>query len=183
MFYDLTCRESLLVRSSIFRLIAEDKDTEYIVTVSYIEIYNEAIADLLVIPPSPEEEKAKADEEDEASKSKRKRKKKKSRAKDGLKIYVDPHLGPYVQGLKEEMCRSKADLMAMIRRGDTHRSVSMTQMNRQSSRSHAIFKIKVGSCPKRSNDGQKMDSSAQLSTLKTSALYVHGRYVVFGDTS
>ena len=62
--------------------------------------------------------------------------------------------------------------MAMIRRGDTHRSVSMTQMNRQSSRSHAIFKIKVGSCPKRSNDGQHLDTSAQLSTLKSSALHL-----------
>ena len=161
---------------SIFRLIAEDKDTEYIVNVSYIEIYNESIADLLVNPPTPgeeeEEERNEAHKEAATSRSKRKRKKRRSRAKDSLKIYVDPHLGPYVQGLKEEMCRSKADLMAMIRRGDAHRSVSMTQMNRQSPRSHAIFKIKVGSCPRRSNDGQHVDMSAQLSTLRSSALYV-----------
>ena len=80
----------------------------------------------------------------EAAMIRRRKEKRKKRSSGGMKIYVDPNLGPYVKDLTEERVSSEEELMAFIKKGDAHRSVSMTKMNRQSSRSHAIFKVKVG---------------------------------------
>ncbi|KAG0318073.1 hypothetical protein BG000_004353, partial [Podila horticola] len=99
----------------IFKHIRENSDREFLLRVSYIEIYNESIRDLL----SPE-------------------------AID-LRIHEDRRRGVYVSPLKEEIVTTPGQVMRIIQRGDYQRHVSTTDYNAHSSRSHSIFQIVIES--------------------------------------
>lgn len=88
-------------------------DMKYMVTVSFLEIYNEVVKDLL----NPSEK--------------------------ALKIRESPQLGIYVEGLCELIVRDSADVLKLIEQGNTVRRVAATNMNEQSSRSHSCFTIKL----------------------------------------
>lgn len=96
----------------------DNKDKEgttvsFMITVSYIEIYNEVIMDLL----NPSDKK--------------------------LLVRESPELGVYVQGCSEVICKSEKDVMKLVNQGGAVRKVAATQMNATSSRSHSVFTIKV----------------------------------------
>ena len=91
----------------------DDPTNEFLVTVSYLEIYNEVIKDLL--NPSDKH----------------------------LKIREHPDMGIYVEGLAELVVSSAGDITELIEQGNKVRSVAATQMNARSSRSHSCFTIKV----------------------------------------
>ncbi|KAF9287671.1 hypothetical protein BGZ68_001469 [Mortierella alpina] len=99
----------------IFKYIRENSDREFLLRVSYLEIYNESIRDLL----SPE-------------------------AID-LRIHEDRRRGVYVSPLKEEIVTTPSQVMRIIERGDYQRHVSSTDFNAHSSRSHSIFQIVIES--------------------------------------
>ncbi|KAF9918731.1 hypothetical protein BX616_006261 [Lobosporangium transversale] len=99
----------------IFKYIRENPDREFLLRVSYLEIYNESIRDLL----SPE-------------------------AID-LKIHEDRRRGVYVSPLKEEIVTTPSQVMRIIERGNDQRHVSATDFNAHSSRSHSIFQIVIES--------------------------------------
>ncbi|KAG0016895.1 hypothetical protein BGZ82_000914 [Podila clonocystis] len=99
----------------IFKHIRENSDREFLLRVSYLEIYNESIRDLL----SPE-------------------------AID-LRIHEDRKRGVYVSPLKEEIVTTPGQVMRIIQRGDYQRHVSTTDYNAHSSRSHSIFQIVIES--------------------------------------
>ena len=84
------------------------------VMVSYMEIYNEEIRDLL------------AD------------------AQTSLAIVSGASGGVVVQGLSERVVESVEEVMALLDRGDSVRRVGETRMNARSSRSHAIFRLALG---------------------------------------
>lgn len=89
------------------------EETKYMITVSFLEIYNEVIKDLLNPSDKP------------------------------LKIRENPTAGIYVEGLCELIVRDSTELMRLIDQGNTVRRVAATNMNEQSSRSHSCFTIKL----------------------------------------
>ncbi|KAF9918783.1 hypothetical protein FBU30_011274 [Linnemannia zychae] len=99
----------------VFKYIRENSDREFLLRVSYLEIYNESIRDLL----SPE-------------------------AID-LRIHEDRRRGVYVSPLREEIVTAPSQVMRIIERGDYQRHVSSTDFNAHSSRSHSIFQIVIES--------------------------------------
>ncbi|XP_024152462.1 uncharacterized protein kif16bb isoform X2 [Oryzias melastigma] len=84
--------------------------------VSYLEIYNERVQDLLKKKPS-------------------------TTTVVGLKVREHPRNGPYVENLSKHVVHSHGDVEGLILLGNTNRTVASTGMNDESSRSHAIFTI------------------------------------------
>ncbi|KAK5993266.1 Kinesin-like protein [Cladobotryum mycophilum] len=94
----------------------EDSSVAYNVRVSYFEVYNEHVRDLLVpvVPTS---------------------------APNYLKIRESPVEGPYVKDLTEVPVRNLHEILRYMKMGDASRTVASTKMNDTSSRSHAVFTI------------------------------------------
>ncbi|KAL0234521.1 hypothetical protein PCE1_001557 [Barthelona sp. PCE] len=108
----------------IFEFIDDDLYNEWKLTASFHEIYCERIIDLL-----------------QTSRAGNK----------NLRIREDPRRGIYVDGLSLHSVRSINDVMMLIRQGARARSVSSTNMNETSSRSHSVFTLK---CTCNHEDGQ-----------------------------
>ena len=90
----------------------------YTVRVSYFEVYNEHVRDLLV-PSIHSSDKQPY----------------------YLKIRESPIEGPYVKDLTEVPVKNYAELLRFMRIGDASRTTASTKMNDTSSRSHAVFTI------------------------------------------
>ncbi|KAL8738477.1 MAG: hypothetical protein Q9181_000733 [Wetmoreana brouardii] len=101
----------------MFKRIVElqkDKNLTYTVEVSYLEIYNERVRDLL--NPS---------------------------TKGNLKVREHPSTGPYVEDLAKLVVRSFPEIQQLMDEGNKARTVVATSMNDTSSRSHAVFTLIV----------------------------------------
>lgn len=114
-----------LAITDIFSYIRETPHREFLLRVSYLEIYNEKINDLLAGsvagmggPGAQQEE---------------------------IKLREDSRRGVYATPLKEEIVQSPTQLLRVIARGDQARRVAGTQFNSRSSRSHAVVQITVES--------------------------------------
>ncbi|KDO28290.1 hypothetical protein SPRG_06341 [Saprolegnia parasitica CBS 223.65] len=88
----------------------------YRVTVSFLEVYNENIRDLLRSDP----------EEDTY-----------------LDLREDPVRGPIVADLSEVVASNADEVMRLLRRGNKNRSQEATAANAVSSRSHAVLQVSV----------------------------------------
>lgn len=86
----------------------------YNVHVSYFEIYNEHVHDLLAPRTNPPTR---------------------------LKIRENKQEGVYVQNLTDSPVKSFADIERLMKMGDMNRTVASTKMNDTSSRSHAVFTL------------------------------------------
>ncbi|PWY66115.1 kinesin-domain-containing protein [Aspergillus heteromorphus CBS 117.55] len=93
---------------------AETPNVSFNVRVSYFEVYNEHVRDLLVPRTDPPHY---------------------------LRIRESPLEGPYVKDLTEVTAKSYDEIMKFMRKGDMSRTVASTKMNDTSSRSHAVFTI------------------------------------------
>lgn len=93
-----------------------DEDTNYRTEVSYLEIYNEKVRDLLK-QQSPNKEMH------------------------SLRVREHPIEGPYVQDLSKHVVNDFSDIKELMDRGNSIRTTASTNMNDVSSRSHAIFTI------------------------------------------
>jgi hypothetical protein len=101
---------------TLFQNIDNAKDKiSYKVVVTYIEIYNELIRDLL----------------DDSSK------------KNYLQIREDTSGEFFVGDVTELIVSSCAELLGIMTRGSKNRATSMTNMNDKSSRSHAVFTVSL----------------------------------------
>ncbi|KAH6978582.1 P-loop containing nucleoside triphosphate hydrolase protein [Fusarium venenatum] len=96
---------------------SENSNVAYNVRVSYFEVYNEHVRDLLVPPQTTH------------------------KAPNYLKIRESPTEGPYVKDLTEVPVRNINEILRYMKLGDTSRTVASTKMNDTSSRSHAVFTI------------------------------------------
>ncbi|RFU31258.1 hypothetical protein B7463_g5050, partial [Scytalidium lignicola] len=94
----------------------ETPNISYNVRVSYFEVYNEHVRDLLV-PVNPNQPPY------------------------YLKIRESPTEGPYIKDLTDAPVKSISEIMRYMRMGDSNRTVASTKMNDTSSRSHAVFTI------------------------------------------
>lgn len=97
----------------IFDFIASDSNarSKYLVRVSYLQIYNETISDLL----KPE--------------------------RVNLTIREDKKRGVFVEGQSEWVARTPQEIYSLLERGAQLRATGSTKMNEISSRSHAVFTI------------------------------------------
>lgn len=114
-----------LAITDIFSFIRETPQREFLLRVSYLEIYNEKIHDLLTQPVSGPNGQSLPQEE--------------------IKLREDSKRGVYATPLKEEIVQSPTQLLRVIARGDNNRRVAGTQYNARSSRSHAVVQIVVES--------------------------------------
>ncbi|KAK8056114.1 kinesin family protein [Apiospora rasikravindrae] len=114
-----------LAITDIFSYIRETPSREFLLRVSYLEIYNEKIHDLLSMSTGGGVGVAGAQEE--------------------IKLREDSKRGVYATPLKEEIVQSPTQLLRVIARGDQARRTASTQFNARSSRSHAVVQIVVES--------------------------------------
>jgi kinesin family member 18/19 len=114
--------------------IAEEKVTE--ISLSYLEIYNETIRDLLVPGGS----------------------------KAGLMLREDANQAVSVAGLSSHHPQNVQEVMDMIMRGNEYRTISPTEANATSSRSHAVLQINV-SQKDRNADVNEPHTMATLSII------------------
>ncbi|KAG6918495.1 hypothetical protein DXG01_013855 [Tephrocybe rancida] len=105
----LTCQE-LFDRVESKRTM--DPNLSFTVEVSYIEIYNEKVRDLL----NPKNT-------------------------GNLRVREHPSLGPYVEDLSKLVVNSYDEMMTLMDEGNKARTVAATNMNETSSRSHAVFTL------------------------------------------
>ena len=106
-----------LTMQELFERVGElsgEKVTE--ISLSYLEIYNETIRDLLTTEPTP---------------------------RGGLMLREDSNQGVSVAGLSSHHPRNVEEVMDMIMRGNELRTMSPTAANATSSRSHAVLQINV----------------------------------------
>ncbi|KAF8628371.1 hypothetical protein AX15_003901 [Amanita polypyramis BW_CC] len=102
------------ITEQIFQSIVEsDPHLEYLVKVSYMEIYLERIRDLL----APQN--------------------------DNLQVHEEKSRGVYVKNLSDYYVSSAREVYEIMRTGGAARVVSSTNMNAESSRSHSIFLITI----------------------------------------
>lgn len=104
----------------------------YSVWVSYVEVYNEKLYDLLEPTPAPSLLRDTRTDTDAGA----------ARRPLLLKSEVESG-GKYVGGLKEVKVHSIAEAKELLYRGQENRSVFGTMANHASSRSHSVFTIKV----------------------------------------
>ncbi|EYU18637.1 hypothetical protein MIMGU_mgv1a000444mg [Erythranthe guttata] len=99
----------------VFNIIHQEMDREFLLRMSYMEIYNEEINDLL----APEQRK--------------------------LQIHESIERGIFVAGLREEIVASADQVLQLMEFGESHRHIGETNMNVYSSRSHTIFRMIIES--------------------------------------
>lgn len=105
-----------LTMQELFEKIAETSDEKQTqVSLSYLEIYNETIRDLLVPGGS----------------------------KQGLMLREDANQAVSVAGLSSHHPKDVQEVMDMIVRGNEYRTISPTEANATSSRSHAVLQINL----------------------------------------
>ncbi|XP_039042177.1 LOW QUALITY PROTEIN: kinesin-like protein KIN-5C [Hibiscus syriacus] len=102
----------------------EGQNAEYSVKVTFLELYNEEITDLL----APEEISKVALEE---------------KQKKQLPLMEDGKGGVLVRGLEEEIVTSASEIFTLLERGSAKRRTAETLLNKQSSRSHSLFTITI----------------------------------------
>ncbi|KAM8831547.1 centromere-associated protein E isoform 2-T2 [Spinachia spinachia] len=102
-----------LAVDEVFQTIRSCSKKEFLLRVSYMEIYNETVSDLLVD----------------------------SRKRKPLEVRETINKNIYVADLTEELVTSTAQVLGWIRKGEENRHYAKTKMNERSSRSHTIFRM------------------------------------------
>ncbi|XP_017882196.1 kinesin-like protein KIF14 [Ceratina calcarata] len=106
----------------IFTRVSTNASTKTTVEISYFEIYNEKIHDLLTnvnngVKRAP------------------------------LKVREHPVFGPYIVDLSQHCVQNYKDLQTWLKVGNSQRATAATGMNEKSSRSHSIFSIILTQTP------------------------------------
>ncbi|KAJ3230731.1 hypothetical protein HDU78_008130 [Chytriomyces hyalinus] len=115
--------------SDMFSLLAEKENTRFSLFVSFLELYNEDIVDLL--NPSTV---VNARRPSSAASSA-------SSINASISIREDARGNIVFGGVREEPVSSPADMLSLLQKGSLCRATGSTDMNAASSRSHAIFSI------------------------------------------
>ncbi|XP_041041231.1 centromere-associated protein E-like [Carcharodon carcharias] len=101
---------------NLFSVINDTPNREFLLRVSYMEIYNESVSDLLAGPK-----------------------------RRPLEVREDMERIVYVANLTEELAVTYEDVMKLVQKGEKNRHYGETKMNEHSSRSHTIFRVIVES--------------------------------------
>ncbi|XP_041991078.1 kinesin-like protein KIN-5D [Salvia splendens] len=103
--------------------ILEAQHAEYSMKVTFLELYNEEISDLLA-----PEETSKFPED---------------KSKKPIALMEDGKGGVFVRGLEEEIVTTANEIYKILEKGSAKRKTAETLLNKQSSRSHSIFSITI----------------------------------------
>ncbi|KAI8898948.1 P-loop containing nucleoside triphosphate hydrolase protein [Globomyces pollinis-pini] len=122
----------------IFDHISRTGHKKFLVRVSFLEIYNEEVKDLLVKPNK--------------------------HPKGGLDLKENPDTGVFVKDLSAVVVKSVEELEHLMEIGNKARSVGATLMNQNSSRSHSIFTITIESSEV-GEDGEEKYISGKLNLV------------------
>ena len=133
----------------VFDSIDRSEGREFLVRVSYLEIYNEQMVDLFsadaVAPPTKPQMGSSGSRDLFGSSIGGGSFDRPERRVSRLQIKEDSERGVYVSGLKEEIVTSPTQVLELLRTGVARRHVGETNMNAESSRSHTIFRMVVES--------------------------------------
>ena len=110
----------ILCIRDILGWLRDHPNTRYTLKVSYLEVYNEEINDLLGEVNSANSKNLKIVSEDSVR-------------------------GAVIGNLTEEIAQSSEDFMEILKRGEASRSYASTEMNNESSRSHTIYRVTIES--------------------------------------
>jgi len=124
-----------LVAADLFRFMRKDEVSskkEFVVKVSYFEIYNEKIRDLL------------ADDEESTSSDSNAFSTSSSNRNDDLTIRTNAN-GEVIVNVEQKEVNNTEEALAVLVQGNAHRTVAATKMNAHSSRSHSVFRLTVKS--------------------------------------
>ncbi|KAG6816391.1 hypothetical protein H0H87_006540 [Tephrocybe sp. NHM501043] len=124
----------------VFSFIRRTPEREYLLRCSYLEIYNEAIHDLLA-PPS-------------------------SAAKHPVQIQGGIGNEVILTPLREEVVTSLKGVKEVLRRGEGNRRTACTDWNERSSRSHSVFRMVIES-RERGNNTLDDDDDEKVSVPST----------------
>ncbi|KAM0999623.1 hypothetical protein ACFX15_006112 [Malus domestica] len=103
--------------------ILEAQVAEYSMKVTFLELYNEEISDLL----APDENTKFVDD----------------KSKKPIALMEDGKGGVFVRGLEEEIVCTANEIYKILEKGSAKRRTAETLLNKQSSRSHSIFSITI----------------------------------------
>ena len=130
-------------------IVADTSGAEFAVSCSYLEIYKEAVRDLLAPPPPAPGSALGGGETSRA-------------VNPSLPIREAVGKGVYVDGLTEVPVMGAADVIDCVSCGNASRMVGSTLMNAQSSRSHALLMVNL--------QQQLPDGSTKVSRLNIADL-------------
>ncbi|XP_052080028.1 kinesin-like protein KIF9 isoform X1 [Mytilus californianus] len=106
--------------SQLFREIEERPEYSITVRVSYLEIYNESMVDLLAtLPEAINQENG------------------------GTMSVAENQYGVYVKGLSCHLTQNEEEALNYLFEGETNRAIAAHSLNAQSSRSHCIFTLYI----------------------------------------
>jgi len=110
---------------------------EYLLRVSFMEIYNEVINDLLVAPvkAAPIMQTVFNSNHHVIPPA----------APSNIRIFESKDEGVIIRGLKEEIVTEPEQVYALLAEGEKRRQTGSTMSNKQSSRSHCVFRLTVES--------------------------------------
>ncbi|XP_026528415.1 centromere-associated protein E [Notechis scutatus] len=123
--------------NDVFDTICGIPDREFLLRVSYMEIHNETIQDLLCSN---------------------------IRKKKSLVVREDINRTIYVEDLNEEVVVSPEEVMIWLKKGEKNRHYGETKMNERSSRSHTIFRMIIESKEKHTS-GSSDEGAVMVSHL------------------
>ncbi|CAN1145683.1 Kinesin-like protein KIN-5D [Linum perenne] len=103
--------------------ILEAQRAEYNLKVTFLELYNEEITDLLALEETPKFVDDKS--------------------KKPIALMEDGKGGVFVRGLEEEIVSTANEIYKILEKGSAKRRTAETLLNKQSSRSHSIFSITI----------------------------------------
>jgi len=106
---------------ALFSQIQNRYESQITVRISYVEVYNEVIHDLLstVNQDNPYE------------------------LNSNVAIQEDPVFGVFVKGAVNTMAQSEEEALSLLFEGETNKTISEHKLNKNSSRSHCIFTINL----------------------------------------
>ena len=113
----------------LYKKIQDYKNREYLIKLWYVEIYNENIRDLLC---------------------------NKNEKNENLELREDPDEGIIINNITEIITNSMNEILNLLKKGNKNRTVEETDVNKTSSRSHAILQIKV-SFKEKNNENNNSD--------------------------
>lgn len=108
--------------SQLFGEIEERSEFSITVRISYLEIYNETMYDLLALLPEGD-----------------------SHAYGEPLTVTENQDGTYVKGLASHLAQNEEEALNLLFEGETNRAIATHSLNRMSSRSHCIFTIYIES--------------------------------------
>ncbi|EKX31906.1 hypothetical protein GUITHDRAFT_159015 [Guillardia theta CCMP2712] len=135
----------------------EENDFEYQVRISVVELYNEELSDLI------------ASTDDHCTGQLRK-----------LRLMEDPKKGVVLQGVEERAVKSAADIFSILEGTNKQRHTAETLCNKQSSRSHQIFTLKIF-MKEKTLDEEEVIKTGQLNLVDLAGSECVGRSGALGD--